>query len=99
MKPHPSIFETALAQAGVAGAESVMVGDSLVHDIDGARRLGMRAVLAHRRRAVACPDDVPVISTLTDCCRSDHRDAECRRFGTPDPVPEEFQIPISDGDS
>ena len=29
MKPHPSIFQTALEQAGVAAGESMMVGDSL----------------------------------------------------------------------
>ena len=48
MKPHPSIFEAALSQAGVAAAQSVMVGDSLMHDIEGARRVGMRGVLVHR---------------------------------------------------
>ena len=37
MKPHPSIFEAALRAADVEAAEAVMVGDSLTHDIDGAR--------------------------------------------------------------
>ncbi len=65
MKPHPSIFESALRQVGVAADQSMMVGDSLAHDIAGARRLGMRAVLLSRSGAPAeCPDDVPVISTL-----------------------------------
>ena len=50
MKPHPSIFEAALSQVGVAAAQSVMVGDSLAHDIEGARQLGMRAVLVSRIR-------------------------------------------------
>ena len=48
MKPHPSIFAAALTLAGVEASESVMVGDSLSHDIDGARRVGMRGVLVHR---------------------------------------------------
>ena len=48
MKPHPSIFEAALKLAGAAARESVMVGDSLTHDIEGARRVGMRGVLVHR---------------------------------------------------
>jgi HAD superfamily hydrolase (TIGR01662 family) len=65
MKPHPSIFESALRQAGAAADRSVMVGDSLAHDIAGARRLGMRAVLLSRSGDPAeCPDDVPVIRTL-----------------------------------
>jgi len=67
MKPHPSIFQTALEQAGVSAGESMMVGDSLAHDVLGARRLGMRAVLLSRAGVPAgCPADVPVISTLTD---------------------------------
>jgi HAD superfamily hydrolase (TIGR01662 family) len=67
MKPHPSIFETALRQAGATAAESVMVGDSVEHDIVGARQVGMRAILVARPgRHVECPFEVPVISTLRD---------------------------------
>jgi putative hydrolase of the HAD superfamily len=65
MKPHPSIFEAAMAQANVRPAESLMVGDSLAHDIEGARRAGMRGVLVHRSNAPApSVDDVPVIGGL-----------------------------------
>ena len=67
MKPHPSIFQTALERAGASVEESLMVGDSLDHDIAGARRLGMRAVLVSRAGdAPACPPDVPVIRTLRE---------------------------------
>lgn len=67
MKPHPSIFQAALEQAGVTAPEAVMVGDSLGHDIQGARRLGMRAVLVSRSGPPGtCPPDVPVITTLRD---------------------------------
>jgi putative hydrolase of the HAD superfamily len=67
LKPHPSIFEAALKLAGVEAAESVMVGDSLTHDIVGAQRVGMRAVLVHRAETTpACGDDVPIIRTLTE---------------------------------
>ena len=66
MKPHPSIFEAALKLAGVAARESVMVGDSLAHDIEGARRVGMRgdagAALARRSGAADAGQDVPVDS-------------------------------------
>jgi HAD superfamily hydrolase (TIGR01662 family) len=65
MKPHPSIFEAALAQANVSAAESLMVGDSLAHDIEGARRAGMRGVLVHRSDTPAPQvDEVPVIRGL-----------------------------------
>ena len=56
MKPHPSIFQVALGRAGASSEEAVMVGDSLAHDIEGARRLGIRAVLVSRsgpRRRIA----------------------------------------------
>jgi HAD superfamily hydrolase (TIGR01662 family) len=67
MKPHPSIFQAAMQQAGVGPDESLMVGDSLMHDVLGARRLGMRAVLLSRGGIPpGCPSDVPVIATLTD---------------------------------
>ena len=67
MKPHPSIFRSALAQAGASASEAVMVGDSLPHDIAGARALGMRAVLLARGEVTAeCPRDVPHIRTLRD---------------------------------
>ena len=67
MKPHPSIFKAALQLLDVTPAEAVMVGDSLTHDIDGARRAGMRAVLVHRSsQPVTAPADVPVIRELTE---------------------------------
>ena len=67
MKPHPSIFEAALTLAGVEASESVMVGDSLAHDIAGARSVGMRGVLVHRAdTAPAAAADVPVIRDLSE---------------------------------
>jgi len=48
VKPHPTIFQNALDQLGVDAAEAVMVGDSLEEDVEGARALGMRAVLIDR---------------------------------------------------
>jgi HAD superfamily hydrolase (TIGR01662 family) len=72
-KPHPSIFRTALGLLAVEPAEAVMVGDSYKHDVEGARTVGMRAVLLRRRgRALVedgAPDagsDVPVIASLSE---------------------------------
>jgi putative hydrolase of the HAD superfamily len=48
VKPHPTIFQAALELLGVAAAEAVMVGDSLEEDVEGARALGMRAILVDR---------------------------------------------------
>jgi HAD superfamily hydrolase (TIGR01549 family) len=48
VKPHPTIFQAALELLGVAPVEAVMVGDSLEEDVEGARALGMRAILIDR---------------------------------------------------
>jgi putative hydrolase of the HAD superfamily len=48
VKPHPTIFQAALAALAVAPEDAVMVGDSLEEDIEGARALGMRAILIDR---------------------------------------------------
>ena len=67
MKPHPSIFQAALASIGIPAGEAVMVGDSYAHDIEGARGAGMRAVLVARSgRVDPHPSDVPVISSLRE---------------------------------
>ena len=66
LKPHPSIFEAALKLTGVEPAEAVMVGDSVPHDIEGARRVGMRGILVHRADTPADEVDVPVIRDLSE---------------------------------
>jgi HAD superfamily hydrolase (TIGR01662 family) len=48
IKPHRSIFVAALAALGVDPSDSAMVGDSPADDIEGARALGMRAILLDR---------------------------------------------------
>jgi FMN phosphatase YigB (HAD superfamily) len=43
-KPHPAMFQKALAAADIAAADACKVGDRLVVDVRGAQELGMRAV-------------------------------------------------------
>jgi FMN phosphatase YigB (HAD superfamily) len=51
----------------VEAKEAVMVGDSLAHDIEGARRLGMRGILVARSGlSQGAPPDVPVIQSLRE---------------------------------
>jgi putative hydrolase of the HAD superfamily len=66
LKPHPSIFRAAMTLLDVAPGQSVMVGDSLPHDIAGARQAGMRAVLVHRSDDPLPETDVPIIRTLVE---------------------------------
>jgi HAD superfamily hydrolase (TIGR01509 family) len=74
-KPHPSIFRAALSLLSVSPAEAIMVGDSYAHDVEGARAVGMKAVLlrraGHRTPPQAEPEAVrtgavPVISSLLE---------------------------------
>lgn len=67
MKPHPSIFEAALRAVGVAARDAVMVGDSLAHDVEGARLLGMRGILVSRSGTrPTCPPDIQMIQSLRE---------------------------------
>jgi putative hydrolase of the HAD superfamily len=62
IKPHPAIFEAALEALGVEAGETAMVGDSYEDDIEGARALGMRAILLDREGLR--PDEPERIDTL-----------------------------------
>jgi putative hydrolase of the HAD superfamily len=48
VKPHASIFVAALRALEVSPGEAAMVGDSYEDDIEGARALGIRAILLDR---------------------------------------------------
>jgi len=48
IKPHESIFRAALGLLGVQAEETVMVGDSVEDDVEGATAVGIRALLIDR---------------------------------------------------
>jgi HAD superfamily hydrolase (TIGR01549 family) len=48
VKPDPSIFRAVLERLDVAADEAVMVGDTPEDDIEGARAVGIRAILIDR---------------------------------------------------
>jgi putative hydrolase of the HAD superfamily len=50
-KPDPRIYRVALDELGVEPAEALFVGDGANDELAGAERVGMRAVLIHRRGA------------------------------------------------
>jgi FMN phosphatase YigB (HAD superfamily) len=56
-KPHEAIFRRALQLSRVASSDAVMVGDRMVQDVWGAKRLGMRAIW---RRPLAGAPQEPV---------------------------------------
>jgi HAD superfamily hydrolase (TIGR01549 family) len=57
VKPHPTIFRAALDRLGVAAEDAAMVGDSLEEDVEGARALGLRAILVDRENRYPEVDD------------------------------------------
>jgi putative hydrolase of the HAD superfamily len=56
-KPDPGIFQHALRRAGCDAEEVLFVGDSRVHDIDGAGRMGMETALISEQGGVSQLDD------------------------------------------
>jgi HAD superfamily hydrolase (TIGR01549 family) len=63
-KPHASIFRAVLDLLEVTAAEAAMVGDTIGDDVEGARAIGMQAVLVDRDGRH--PEFEPRISTLAD---------------------------------
>ena len=62
VKPHASIFVAALRALDARPEETAMVGDSYEDDIEGARALGIRAILLDRDGVL--PDTPDRIDTL-----------------------------------
>lgn len=63
-KPNPKIFNFALQQAKANSSESIMIGDSLEADIEGAEKVGMQAILFNHRNSDA--KKVKVINHLQE---------------------------------
>ena len=63
-KPHPAIFRTALDRLEVEPAAAVMVGDTLEDDVEGARAVGMRAILVDREGRYPGVESLPDLLAL-----------------------------------
>jgi len=59
-KPHPKIFELALANWHFLPSEAVMVGDNLDADVRGAKNAGLYAIWLSRRAGPRNSDPLPV---------------------------------------
>lgn len=64
-KPHKQIFETALEAAGAAIAHSVMIGDNVEADIEGALKIGMKAIL-YNYYAEECVVNCPQVLKMNE---------------------------------
>lgn len=65
-KPSPEIFEIALNEQRVSAEESLHIGDSIEHDILGAKALSMNAVLLDREGKYKDRDDIRKIKDLRE---------------------------------
>ena len=66
-KPSPVIFQRALALVGAHADDGLHAGDSLEHDVAGARAAGLRPVLVARSAGPpAAPPGVAVIASLAE---------------------------------
>lgn len=63
-KPHPRFYAEALREADAAPAETLFVGDSFAADVEGPRRVGMRAVLLDREGRSSDPDAIRSLRDL-----------------------------------
>ncbi|MGE0823873.1 MAG: HAD family hydrolase [Candidatus Binatia bacterium] len=76
-KPAPQIFEAALAAVQCKPNEAIHIGDSLMHDIAGARKLGIHSVWLNRKNSrlqdltsedSATPDfTITTLTELAEC--------------------------------
>jgi putative hydrolase of the HAD superfamily len=64
-KPDPAIFHAALERLGANADDALHVGDSLEHDVAGARAAGLEAVLVARDGA-SVPAGVRAVSSLAE---------------------------------
>jgi FMN phosphatase YigB (HAD superfamily) len=65
-KPHPAMFDTALALVGADPERCVMIGNSETSDVEPARRLGMRTMrIAIEEPLPACSEADFVTDSLT----------------------------------
>lgn len=69
LKPHRRIFDAALEAAGTPAEEAIMVGNDIECDVEGAKKVGIRAIWAPYPRvspAPAHPAADAVIERLSD---------------------------------
>jgi putative hydrolase of the HAD superfamily len=65
-KPDPAIFQAALDKLGATPEETVLIGDSLRRDREGARRMGMRCIWVAARDARAEQSGQQAVTDLRD---------------------------------
>jgi HAD superfamily hydrolase (TIGR01549 family) len=70
-KPAPELYRAALDRLQVEPAEALYVGDRVVEDYEGPRRLGMRAMLCTALARTPAPPGVPSVGRLGELLELD----------------------------
>lgn len=63
-KPHPEIFLHAMAKSGAAAADSAMIGDDWIADIEGSSALGLKSYFLDVFRDNPSAEGVTVVQSL-----------------------------------
>jgi len=71
-KPDPSMFHTALTQAGASAQQGVHIGDHLQDDIAGASNVGMHSIWVNLQASVLSDDDPSPSHEVTHLRDIDH---------------------------
>ena len=79
-KPQRAFFDAALSRAGFARADTVMIGDSIASDIDGAIKAGLRSLLVRTGNSAkeplpeGCDGALDSIADLPHWCDAQYPD-------------------------
>jgi putative hydrolase of the HAD superfamily len=74
-KPHPAMFETALAAADVAPERAVMIGDRYRNDMEGANRAGLATIAYGAADGPAVDHRVETLPAVLDVVAGDDGDS------------------------
>lgn len=65
-KPHPAIFEFALNKAQVNPEQSIMIGDSIEADIEGAQNMNIQTILFNYHQETVLDKKIKVVNSLSE---------------------------------
>ena len=65
-KPNPKVFEYALEKANTNASSSIMIGDNLEADIEGAINCGIRAIHYNSEKSNTIPDSITSVNHLLE---------------------------------
>ena len=65
-KPNPKVFEYALEKANTNASSSIMIGDNIEADIEGAINCGIRAIHYNSEKSNMIPDTITSVNHLLE---------------------------------